>query len=206
MNRSLTLAARWPTGDSGSDLNDWADAVDYLETLDLCLGERHWLETDPTFRQIIPYLIVTDGERVLRYIRGVTGGEDRLHGQLSIGFGGHIDLDDLAVYETGQVNLASTLYNAAARELREELGVQTPPNLRRLLGLIVCDDTPVDQVHLGWVETVHIDIDRVIAAEPCIAGLHAVDINELFLAVDDSAYETWSFTAIQMLDTHRATL
>ena len=53
-------------------------------------------ETDPTFKQIIPYVIVyfqATGQ-ILTYRRGPEVGETRLAGNRSLGFGGHINPDD----------------------------------------------------------------------------------------------------------------
>ena len=62
---------------------------------------RAQAETDPSFKQIIPYVVITDGERVLHYVRGKKAGEQRLVAKGSIGIGGHIN-DDTS--EVGQVH------------------------------------------------------------------------------------------------------
>ena len=38
-------------------------------------------ETDPNFKQIIPYVVVTDGKSILHYVRGKKAGEQRLVSQ-----------------------------------------------------------------------------------------------------------------------------
>src|SRR5690349_19859705 len=55
---------------------------------------RGLAETDPNFKQIIPYVIITDGKSVLHYVRGKKAGEQRLVAKGSIGIGGHINQDD----------------------------------------------------------------------------------------------------------------
>lgn len=136
-------------GDSSSPILDHCNNA-------LWLGPRPVLEDDPSFVQPIPYIVFTDRERVLTYVRGQSGGEGRLHNKVSIGFGGHVDAADIQIDpETGIISLHDTLLTAAWRELYEELAV---PNwiITRNLDLewthtIHSNDTPVDQVHIGFV-------------------------------------------------------
>ncbi|MBM3891417.1 MAG: hypothetical protein FJ388_20075, partial [Verrucomicrobia bacterium] len=58
-------------------------------------------ETDPSFKQIIPYVVITDGERVLHYVRGKKAGEQRLVAKGSIGIGGHINDEDHSLFAVG---------------------------------------------------------------------------------------------------------
>lgn len=54
-------------------------------------------ETNPALLQAIPYVVVRDRSgQVLFYRRppSGSGGEDRLHGRGSIGFGGHVEISD----------------------------------------------------------------------------------------------------------------
>ena len=65
----------------------------------LAYRPRDEVETDPSFKQIIPYVIMAHGGRVLSYVRGKRAGEQRLLGQRSIGVGGHINpADDLPLF------------------------------------------------------------------------------------------------------------
>lgn len=117
-------------------------------------------EEDPTFKQPIPYGILTsddrDGElRVFVYKRLTGGGEARLHGKLSIGVGGH--MNTLFTPET----FTSVILDEAKRELTEELSFDSvegevdvttyPVNI---IGLINDDSTPVNKVHLGILYTI----------------------------------------------------
>src|SRR2546426_10356087 len=52
---------------------------------------RASMEEDPSFKQIIPYLIVRHRGRLFLVQRSTEGGETRLHGKYSIGVGGHIN-------------------------------------------------------------------------------------------------------------------
>lgn len=85
-------------------------------------------------RHLIPYTVVTHKGKIALYARTPKGTESQLHGKHSIGFGGHIDLIDVAhfgdtgvyggvEYKRNSIDLASTVGTALMRELEEELGV-----------------------------------------------------------------------------------
>ena len=120
-----------------------------LDPSRLCFLPRDEAEIDPSFKQLIPYLVLRHGGRVFHYRRR-GGGEKRLDAQRSIGIGGHITDADGAVtrgYRTGLL-----------RELAEE--VELAGGYReRCVGLINDDRTPVGQVHLGIVHVLDLDGD-----------------------------------------------
>jgi predicted NUDIX family phosphoesterase len=126
------------------------EVVNKLTEAGLFLGPRPLLENDPRFRQIIPYVLLRgpDG-RYVGYVRGGGGGEARLHGKISVGLGGHIDLPDVVQRGDGSVDLATTLDMAADRELREEVDVMRGDV--RWTGVLVAYESDVDKVHLGIV-------------------------------------------------------
>ena len=78
-------------------------AEGYLDTL---LSPQHTsyrprseMEADPSFKQLIPYVIFCHRDAagnlsVFRYTRGTGQGEQRLHSKHSVGIGGHISSDD----------------------------------------------------------------------------------------------------------------
>src|SRR5664279_6659897 len=77
-------------------------------------------ETDPNFKQIIPYVVVTDGKSILHYVRGKKAGEQRLVAKGSIGIGGHINDEDHTLFAVGM----QAFQDAVEREVCEELSVQ----------------------------------------------------------------------------------
>jgi predicted NUDIX family phosphoesterase len=102
-------------------------------------------EKDPTFRQVIPYVLICLNGAFLTVTRHKTQGESRLHDKMSVGIGGHINPVD---------GSPENLLDAGLRrELSEELAVDDPPGLSSLqpLGLIFDDTDEVSQVHLGLV-------------------------------------------------------
>lgn len=103
------------------------------------------VEADEAWRQLIPYVYLfnTNGT-LLAYRRTKSGGEGRLHAQVSVGFGGHINEDD----STGDPK--QLIQTAGMRELLEELnfgGCLVRPLIPS--GFLIAHDTPVDRVHFG---------------------------------------------------------
>lgn len=205
--RALILAVRWSAGAAagvaGARTRDEALAV--LGGSPACLGERGWLETDPGFRQIVPYVLLHDGGRVLRYRRGSAGAESRLHGRYSYGFGGHIDLADV-VAAGGAVDIGASVAGAARREVAEEVGVAGGDILAtRFLGLIAETDSDVERVHLGWVEAWEVrDLDRVTGAESAIREVGVVPLAGAAAADGGPPCERWSELALPWLVPARA--
>ena len=99
---------------------------------------RAVMERDPRFKQVIPYLVLRDGERFFLMRRTQAGGDARLHDRFSIGVGGHLN--------PGDRDVAGGL----AREWSEELAADFVPEFH-LLGLLNDDTTEVGSVHLGIV-------------------------------------------------------
>jgi predicted NUDIX family phosphoesterase len=99
---------------------------------------RAEMEVDPSFKQIIPYLVLRDGERYFLMRRTRAGGDARLHDRWSIGVGGHID--------PGDEGLAGGL----RREWHEELVADFEPTFTPY-ALLNDDTTDVGAVHLGVV-------------------------------------------------------
>jgi len=109
--------------------------------------ERPIAEDDPGHKQLIPYVVVRDGDRVFLMERTDAGADARLHGKASIGVGGHLNpVDD------GEDPLMAGL----RREWDEELAAGWTPEFR-LVGLLNDDSNPVGAVHLGVVFAVEAD-------------------------------------------------
>ena len=56
--------------------------------------DRAAAETDATIKQIIPYLVLRDGDRIFLMKRTRAGGDARLHELYSVGVGGHLNPGD----------------------------------------------------------------------------------------------------------------
>lgn len=165
-----------------------------LESDQLSYRPRSQMETDPSFKQLIPYVVLewTNDRNVTHlfsYVRGGGGGEKRLHAKRSIGIGGHISLEDAAegrdAYETGM-----------RRELAEEIRLGSPYTETRE-GLIYDPSNEVGQVHLGVVH-------RFILESPDVASNEAELAEGGFLSVAElkerrTELETWSQLAVDAL-------
>ena len=117
---------------------------------DVLIGSRDLLENDPEHPHVIPYTLIMRDGKLLVYQRTTGGGESRLHGRTSVGFGGHIDVGDLSVSEGGErIDFAGTIGNAALREIKEEL--QSDIASFSLLALMFDRSDAVGAVHFGVV-------------------------------------------------------
>ena len=103
---------------------------------------RPEMETDPAYKQIIPYVLVTRGAEAFVMQRLKKGGEQRLHGLLILGVGGHINPVDEAE--------GSALTAGLRREVDEEVALERAVSLTPL-GVINNDRDEVGRVHLGFL-------------------------------------------------------
>jgi predicted NUDIX family phosphoesterase len=103
--------------------------------------DRRAAEVDPDHKQLIPYVVVRDLDRVFLMQRTDAGGDARLHGKASIGVGGHLNPVDEG---------ADALMAGLRREWAEELDADWEPDFD-LVGLLNDDSNPVGAVHLGVV-------------------------------------------------------
>lgn len=99
---------------------------------------RSALEIDPSWKQIVPYLVLRDGPLVYLMQRTRAGGDARLHDRWSIGIGGHVEAGD------------GDAIGGLRREWQEEIDAAFVPGWR-FVGLLNDDTTPVGAVHLGLV-------------------------------------------------------
>src|ERR1043166_6958302 len=78
------------------------DVEKYLPVLtepkNLTYKYRSQAENDLHYKQLIPYVLIVCGDRLLRYQRGKGGQETRLRGLWSVGIGGHISEEDHGLF------------------------------------------------------------------------------------------------------------
>ncbi len=139
-------------------------------------------ETDPDYKQIIPYVVFRWKNRIFQYQRGGKGNEARLRSLRSIGVGGHINPED-------EGNLLDPYRQGMLREVEEEVHLQS--NYREdCLGLINDDSTAVGQVHLGIVHVFDLEEPRVECREEGLINTGFVSLQEL--RQEKEQFETWS--------------
>ncbi len=156
---------------------------------------RSVAETDPGYKQLIPYVIITCNGRVLSYVRGVRAGESRLIGNRSIGIGGHIDPPD------GDTPLFPDSFrdaylSAVEREVNEELSIDTP-HRDQVIGLLNDDSNDVGKVHVGIVHHWALDTPSVSKREQMITQLSFMTPGELHDVRD--SLESWSGFCLDLL-------
>lgn len=144
------------------------------------------MEEDPSYKQLISYVIIRsdDDSKTLVYKRLDGGGEERLHGLLSIGVGGHMN----DVEEAGSID--DKLSINAKRELKEEVGL-AGDELRNIeiMGLINDDNNEVGKVHVGLVLKVNVAEDDVRNMEADTLSLNWEGNTALSTM---SPFESWS--------------
>jgi predicted NUDIX family phosphoesterase len=162
------------------------NVADYLPRLFdpalLSFRPRSEVETDPSFKQIIPYVVLRCGDLVFHYTRGQKGSEARLRALRSIGIGGHIS-------ETDQSLFGDSYRQGLRREVAEEVHIETT-YAERCIGLINDDRTPVGQVHLGIVHVFDLAEPKACRAEAALARAGFAPLAELRQQADE--FETWS--------------
>lgn len=174
-----------------------ADVAHYMPALidpaNVSYKPRPDMEKDPSFKQLIPYVIVrykTDNDVFLfAYTRGKSQGEARLHAKRSIGIGGHISSADA----TG----GSSYENGMYRELAEEVTIAIPHTIA-MVGLINEDDTEVGKVHLGVVHIVDVPEPLVFPREDGLCDAKFVPLRELL--ADKDRFELWSQFCLEQMD------
>lgn len=173
------------------------DVNRYLPAI-LDIKNNHFLsrakaETNPDFKQVIPYVVITDGKSVLHYVRGKKAGEQRLVAKGSIGIGGHINDEDHTLFAFG----LQAFQDAVRREVCEELAIQGPFDAKPV-GLINDDSTEVGRVHFGVVHVLFRARELVKRNEQVITQMEFVPIAEL--KAKRQQMETWSQLCLDHLD------
>lgn len=124
------------------------NVVDFVNSLGDKVEEidRDKLEGNPTYRQLIPYVVFVKDGKIFNALRG--GKEKRLHGFRTLGFAGHSrDLQEDNLYEI--------LLKNTYREIDEELKVSNFENFP--VGFIYSNASDVNRDHLGIVFMVATD-------------------------------------------------
>ncbi|HCY4851181.1 TPA: NUDIX domain-containing protein [Staphylococcus aureus] len=150
------------------------------------------MEEDPSYKQLISYcLLENEHGEILVYERLSGGGEARLHGQSSIGVGGHMN------GVPGAESINEVLRVNAQRELEEEVGLseQDSQNME-YIGFINDDNNEVGKVHIGVVFKITVSTNDVEAKETDTLRIKWVEKGNIE-SYDD--FETWSALILQDL-------
>jgi len=157
------------------------DAVEVINKLkEHYYVRKEIAEKNIGLKQIVCYCILRHGSNIYGYYRDAS--EDRLRGNFSIGWGGHVnELDSDNSFED---ILYISLSNCITRELREEIGF-VPENIS-LKKVLYSTKSEVDKMHLGFI----------FVSE--LTDKEEVKIKEISnLYVGQSPIESWSKILIQ---------
>ena len=150
-------------------------------------------ETNPAYKQIIPYAMIVFEKTVLHYVRGKKAGEQRLVAKGSIGIGGHMNETDESLFAMDE-----QAYRAGVeREVNEEIKIDTPFE-DRIVALLNDDSTEVGRVHLGIVHIFKLKEPKVQKREAMITGLSFLTKQELIARRE--SLETWSQICVDAID------
>jgi len=150
-------------------------------------------ESNPAYKQIIPYALVAFENTILHYVRGKKAGEQRLIAKGSIGIGGHMNEIDESLFAMDE-----QAYRAGVeREVNEEIKIDTPFE-DQIVALLNDDSTEVGRVHLGIVHIFKLKEPKVQKREAMITGLTFLTKEELLARRE--TMETWSQICVDSLD------
>lgn len=173
--------------------NDSTKGQEIFDTLSQYEVKRRGdMEEDTNYKQLISYcLLENENNQLLVYERLSGGGEDRLHGQSSIGVGGH--MNDIVGADT----INEVLRTNAQRELEEEVGL-APEESQNLqyIGFINDDTNEVGEVHLGVVFKIKVNSNDVEVQETDTLKIKWVEQGSID-NYDD--FETWSSLILEAL-------
>jgi predicted NUDIX family phosphoesterase len=157
---------------------------------------RGEMEEDPSFKQLIPYMLFrwaddAGTDHLFEYQRGSGQGERRLHAKRSVGVGGHISKLDASAG-----HLSHVYREGMRRELEEEVTIETAYK-ERIAGLINDDETPVGRVHLGVVHVCDVESPRIRPRESDILDGRFRPVREILPRLGE--FESWSEIAVRAL-------
>ena len=103
------------------------------------------MENDPSFQQIIPYILFSCEYKFFAYKYLTNAGEQRLvNNDYQLGVGGHINKEDI----NGEKDI---LEKGMMREWNEEVDFKGNILKKKLIGILNDESRPVEAVHLGLV-------------------------------------------------------
>jgi predicted NUDIX family phosphoesterase len=179
------------------------------------IAQREWLETNTDFRQLLPYITLarytpTGNLEYLLYRRVKGSGESRLIGGYSIGFGGHVDLEDIVMdRKNNTVDIIETFKLAIQREMSEETDVHAEA-INKVISKMVNEDSVnyikldlnnTDKAHLGCALTAYVDRDVEVKEDAMLkVGWYTADqLEDQF----GDVLENWSAHLVSELITTR---
>jgi predicted NUDIX family phosphoesterase len=152
--------------------------------------KRSELEEDPSFKQIIPYAIISNKDSFYLFTRRSGQTEKRLHNKLHLGVGGHMNPGSSK--EPGD----QYLINELKREFFEEVNLLNGCLIEDIefFGFINDDSISVGRVHLGLLYIIHVSNKDVVINETDKMSAEWIDKTDLVDYYEEM--ETWTKIAI----------
>lgn len=152
-------------------------------------------EENEYWKQPIPYSIIKRGRDVFLYKRLKSGGEKRLHDQLSIGVGGHMNrVNDIR-------NWNDVLKFNMYREINEELSIKNSGDAEpEVIGLINDDQDEVGLYHIGILSILELPEEATVEVKETdtLEGFW-IRIKDLKKTPLFENLESWSQIAVDVL-------
>jgi len=148
--------------------------------------KRNELEEDPSFKQIIPYAVVTSGDSYYLFKRSSGQTEKRLYNKFTLGAGGHMNPGGSA--EPGEQYLIDELKRELSEEVRLLNGCQIEDI--EFIGFINDDTIPVGRFHIGILYNIRVSNKEVYINEN--DKMTAEWVAKSNLAEFYEGMETWS--------------
>lgn len=152
--------------------------------------KRKEAETNPDYKQLIPYALLHCKGEFFVYRRGKLLAEKRLHGNYSLGIGGHISVTDPGLFGT-------SYEDGLKREINEEVNIETGYK-QKIVALLNDDSNDVGKVHLGIVHVLTLEKPLVQSREKSINETKFANAEELQKRI--KTFENWSKICIQYID------
>jgi len=148
--------------------------------------KRKELEEDPSYKQIIPYAIISNSESFYLFKRTSKQIEKRLHNKLTLGVGGHMNPRDTTEPKD------QYLINELKREFFEEVKLLNGCLIEDIefIGFINDDSISVGRVHIGLLYNIHVSNKEVVINET--DKMTAEWIDKPDLAEFYEGMETWT--------------
>ncbi len=164
------------------------DFDNYLETIQQKKEflPRGIMENDPSYKQIIPYLVFNFEDKYFLMQRAAKASETRLRNKYSLGIGGHIRQEDMTT---------DSIFDWAKREFHEEINYSGNLTIKPL-GVLNDDTNDVGKVHIGFVLLLQGDSAEISIKSELKSGT-LVTLDEC-TAYHDSL-ESWSQLVLKYL-------
>lgn len=153
---------------------------------------RAKVEGNASYKQVVSYVLITYKKKLLRFTRHEYKRNRNLEfidGKYSLGFGGHVQYDDLNLFT---INDNDSGYTASLfRELEEETGIekQDIKNIRTI-GVLNDDSTPKGKCHFAFLHLVELTNPTFEDTEKWVIKPELVSFEQITEEFEN--YEYWS--------------